>query len=127
MKLRLAADALRLRILRSELATLEAGGTLREVIRLAAGPSACITYSLSVRPGQIDNVEVACVCGVIQVSVSQRIFAEWCSPLQVGIYAGVQTGADRDLQVVIEKDFACLDAGADNRDTFEHPQPGAAC
>ncbi len=129
MKLRLAAQALRLRILRSELAALEAGGSLQESVRLAPGALGSITYSLAVA-GQEQNseVQVVCVCGDVRVTVSRKVFARWCMPEENGIYVRVDTGTGEPLKVVIEKDFACLDSSdADNRDTFEHPHAGAVC
>ena len=129
MKLRLAAQGLRLRILRSEMARLEAGESLEETVRLAPGPNGCITYTLEVATGdQSDDVEVFCVSGAVRVVVAHEVFSRWRKPDEVGVYARVETGDAMPLEVVIEKDFACLDRSeAENGDTFEHPQMGTVC
>ncbi len=129
MKLRLAAHALRLRILRTELARLEAGEVLRETVRLAPGAEGCIGYALAVAgPEQQHDAHVSCVNGSVQVVLSQAAFRRWCLPDEVGVYARVETGEGEPLQLVVEKDFACLDRDeAGNRDTFEHPEAGAVC
>jgi hypothetical protein len=47
---------------------------------------------------------------------------------QVGIYATVDRGENGTLNLVVEKDFACLDlSDADNLDTFPNPELGAVC
>ena len=129
MKLRLATNAVRLRVLRSELAALTAGNTLRECVRLAPGPSGSITYALSVAQfDESQNLEILCTNGNVCVRVSHEAFAQWRRPEEVGIYARLETGGDEPLQVIIEKDFACLDrSDQSNQDTFEHPKEGALC
>ena len=62
------------------------------------------------------------------MTLSPRVFARWRRPDEVGVYVAVALDGAGPLNVVIEKDFACLDiSDADNRDTFEHPQIGAVC
>jgi hypothetical protein len=47
---------------------------------------------------------------------------------QIGIYSAVNLGGREMLDVIVEKDFACLDlSDADNHDTFPNPQIGAVC
>ncbi len=129
MKLRLAANSVRLRILRPELATLEAGGHLAESVRLAPGPSGSISYALFVAEADGGKgVQVYCECGEVRVVISRPVFVQWCRPDEVGIYVGLHVGEDESLRIMIEKDFACLDSSeADNRDTFEHPHTNATC
>jgi hypothetical protein len=46
MKLRIKGNSLRLRVSRSELAHLQAGGRIEETIRFAEAPEAKLTYAL---------------------------------------------------------------------------------
>jgi len=52
----------------------------------------------------------------------------WATGDQLGIYATVDRGENGPLDLVVEKDFACLDlSDADNLDTFPNPKLGAVC
>jgi hypothetical protein len=47
---------------------------------------------------------------------------------EVGIYATVNLGHTGSLDVMIEKDFACLDrSDAENVDTFTNPNAATVC
>jgi hypothetical protein len=51
----------------------------------------------------------------------------WADSEAVGIYATVE-GRMCALELILEKDFACLDrSDADNHDTFPNPLIGASC
>jgi hypothetical protein len=52
----------------------------------------------------------------------------WGTSDQVGIYHTIDLGLRGSLEVVLEKDFACLDlSDAENEDTFPNPSAGAIC
>jgi hypothetical protein len=60
--------------------------------------------------------------GRIAVMVDQRELRIWNEPSQVGIYASVSVGSHESLEVIVEKDFACLDGSdEENEDTFANP------
>ena len=127
MKLRMAKDSIRLRILRSELNGLALGETVHEQLRLAPGPNGLFSYSLCVAE-QPDPVQVSFRNGTIQIRLSPRQFHLWSCEDQVGIYRQIDFAEEGSLTLVLEKDCACLDRGAaENQDTFDHPHAGAAC
>ena len=46
----------------------------------------------------------------------------------MGVYERIDFGSEGFLDLLLEKDFACLDQTEEqNRDTFEHPRVGATC
>jgi len=52
----------------------------------------------------------------------------WCLTDQVGIAESISLGTTGSLDLLIEKDFACLDRNdEDNQDTFANPNAGATC
>jgi hypothetical protein len=52
----------------------------------------------------------------------------WAETDQIGIYSSVDLGRHGSLDIIVEKDFACLDlSDADNHDTVPKPQIGAVC
>ncbi len=52
----------------------------------------------------------------------------WADGSETGIYAEVNLGSRGVLDLILEKDFACLDGtDVDNADAFPNPNTGAAC
>ena len=52
----------------------------------------------------------------------------WEGSSQVGIYSTVDLGERGLLDILAEKDYACLDlSDAENIDTFPNPSAGAVC
>lgn len=127
MKLRLKGNSLRLRVTRSELARLQAGQRIEETILFPANNDARLSYALQVG-SHSQPVHVAFALQQIVVSVSQDQLVSWSDEHQVGIYASLAINESKNLEVAIEKDFACLDlSDEDNKDTFANPMAGKAC
>lgn len=127
MKLRLKGNSLRLRVTRSELATLQAGKRIQENSLFPADPPARLGYVLGVGSHN-QPVHVVFASQQIVVSLSQDQLANWSGEHQVGIYASLPVAEGTVLEVAIEKDFACLDLSDENdTDTFANPMAGKAC
>lgn len=114
MKLRIHGNAVRLRVKQAEVAALAAGETVEERCEL---PGQALVYRLS--PSGTE-VGVKLVDGALTVSVPSAVVAEWAGTEQVGI-----AGTAGPVEVLVEKDWRCLDAKdpRDNEDTFPHPAP----
>ncbi len=64
----------------------------------------------------------------VTVILSQDRARIWGAQNEVGVYTTLDMGPAGSLEVVVEKDFACLDrSDEDNSDTFANPLVGAAC
>jgi hypothetical protein len=127
MKLRIKGNSLRLRVSRSELARFLSGEAIQETVRFAPEPEARLTYQLS-SIEQGPPVEVHYSTQTITVILSKQQALDWSLEKEVGVYTTLDIGAAGTLEVVIEKDFACLDrSDADNVDTFANPLAGATC
>jgi len=127
MKLRIKGNSIRLRLLRSEVTKLIETGRIEETIHFSSDSRAMLTYSLKTEAGQAgvrirhEFPEVSIVLPVDQAK-------SWADTNQVGIYATVDIGGHGALEIIVEKDFACLDlSDAENHDTFANPEIGAAC
>lgn len=114
MKLRIHGNALRLRVKQGEVTALAAGETLEDRCEL---PGQALVYRLT--PGG-SEMGVTFADGVLTVAVPAATVAAWAGAEQVGM-AGV-AGA---VEVLVEKDWRCLDSKdpRDNEDTFPHPAP----
>ena len=127
MKLRIKGNSLRLRVSRSELARFLSGGRIEETIHFAAAPEARLTYALE-SALQDPAVTVRYRPQEVTVILSEDQARIWSKENEVGVYTSVDIGAAEPLEVIVEKDFACLDrSDEDNVDTFENPHVGTAC
>src|SRR5260370_15837109 len=121
MKLRIKGNSLRLRVSRSELAHFQAGGRIEETIRFAEAPEAKLTYALE-SAVQSSPVKVRYRFHDVTVILSENQVRIWEAESEVGVYSNLDIGSAGSLDVIVEKDFACLDRGdEENRDTFANP------
>ena len=127
MKLRLKGSTLRLRVTRSELVRLQAGQRIEETVLFPNSSDASLRYTLEVG-SHSQPVQVAMLSYQIVVSISEDQLTSWSGEHQVGIYASLPVSEETNLEVAIEKDFACLDlSDRDNQDTFANPMAGKTC
>jgi hypothetical protein len=124
MKLRVRHNSIRFRLTQSDVGSLRNSGKCRETILFPGGSS--LEYVLLASNAK--EVGVAFSNGVVSVAVPAHQLIDWHSSDQVGISAAidlhpgdVQPG--KKLEVLIEKDFRCLDplVAEDQSDAFENP------
>lgn len=114
MKLRIHGNALRLRVRQGEVTALAAGETVEGRCEL---PGQALVYRLS--PGGT-AIGVTFADGALTVAVPVATVAAWAGSEQVGM-----AGTAGPVDVLVEKDWRCLDSKdpRDNEDTFPHPAP----
>lgn len=127
MKLRIKGNALRLRLSRSEVARILRRERVEETIRFSPHPNAKLTYALEQEPS-VSAPTVRYAEGEITVLLPAALADTWCSTDLVGIAESVSLGTIGSLNLLIEKDLACLDrSDEENEDTFVNPLAGAVC
>jgi hypothetical protein len=127
MKLRIKGNSLRLRVSRSEVARLLKRDRLEETIHFAPEANANFTYALQQEPS-VSAPTVRYTENRVTVLIPVDQANTWCLTDQVGIAGNVRLGSLGSLDLLIEKDFACLDrSDEDNHDTFANPKAGVAC
>jgi hypothetical protein len=127
MKLRLQSNSIRLRLKRAEVAHLAKTGSVEEKIIFGNGPDDTFHYVLE-SSHTVSDLEAKLNKNGILVQVPVDIVSRWATGDDVGIEVSLPIGNDRQLQVIIEKDFACLDGTAEqNFDTFPNPLAGTKC
>jgi hypothetical protein len=128
MKLRISGNSIRLRVRRSEVERLSAGESIAETVHLGCSEQAALTYVLGTAAAGSVGVQVSYEGTQISVLLPRDETSTWAGTEQVGIYATVDVGPYGKLDVIVEKDFACLDlSDAENADTFANPELGAVC
>jgi hypothetical protein len=122
MKLRLRENSVRLRLLREEVDAIRRGQPVSETIDFA--PGSTLTYEV-IASAEAKRLRAAFDHGRIIIEIPQADAARWIDTELVGLDAEQESGVDKPLRILIEKDFACLDRAddPDNADTF--PNPGA--
>jgi hypothetical protein len=119
MKIRIKGDSIRIRLTRSEVAHFGKEGYLEESTDFG---TVAFVYALQ-RIAEGDALSAAFDHGKITMYVPDAIAHEWTTTDKVGFENNMDTGHDKHLFLLIEKDFKCIDAPAneDQSDNFEHP------
>jgi hypothetical protein len=127
MKLRLQSNSIRLRLKRGEVEQLAKSGHVEEKIIIGAAPGDIFRYALQSSRAVSAPQAILEKQGIF-VLVPIESVSRWASGDDVGIEAKLPVGDGRQLQVLIEKDFACLTGPAEeNIDTFPNPLAGTKC
>lgn len=123
MKLRILGDSVRLRLSKSDVQTLCEQGQVADTAHFGAG--AALTYTLRLDEGAAD-VHARLEGSHIRVSLPRAQGVAWAEGDEVGISASQSLAEDRELSLLIEKDFQCLAPrdGEEDYDGFEHPEAG---
>jgi len=127
MKLRIKGNSIRLRLGRSEVSRLNEGERIEESIRFTPEDDAKLTYALE-QSMDVDQMALRYKPTEFTVLVPQKLMAAWAVGDQVGLFSSVDLGSAGTLDLLVEKDFACLDVSdEENVDTFPNPIAGAVC
>jgi hypothetical protein len=121
MKLRIRGNSIRLRLKRGEVESLAAGNKLIEETEF---PGTVFSYSLELS----DNEDMVASFdnGRIEISMPREIIPEWADTDLVTLYTEQKLPGDGKLEILVEKDFTCLEPGhhrncEDDQDTYPHP------
>jgi hypothetical protein len=127
MKLRIKGNSLRVRLTRSEVTKLIDIGHIEETIYFSANEQSRLTYGLGVEP-DLTRATIRYEWPEVVIALPTKEATTWAEDNQVGIYATVDLGLRGTLDLIVEKDFACLDGSdADNLDTFSNPSTTGIC
>jgi hypothetical protein len=121
MKLRILGNSIRIRVTRSELVEFDLDGEVRETVDFGGGTR--FIYAL-VR-GDYDGQPSADYGDhTLSVRLPATTVDEWVNSNQVSIRATQRLDDGGTLQLLVEKDFACLEPrpGEDESDMFPHPE-----
>ena len=123
MKLRIRGNSIRLRLGQSEVRRLRTAGIVEEFTAFGPSKKQHFGYSLCASTTELD-VSASFVDQRIVVGVPADIIHRWATTDQISIH-GLQHTGEGDLQILIEKDFECLEAPSDEsqEDAFPHPHP----
>ena len=125
MKLRIKGNSLRFRVTRSELDTFPKDGRIQETVCLGPHEQSHLSYALE-HNDRTESVTVRYDPPALTAALPTSDAEQWAGSDQVGIYATLDFGPRGTLDLIIEKDFACLHGSdQENRDAFPNPNFGA--
>ena len=101
-------------------------GRVQETIHFSPIDQTCLTYALTC-DSTVTSPTIRYTGREIVVILPRGQATAWAGSDQVGIYSTVDLGLCGTLDLVVEKDFACLDlSDADNIDSFPNPNANTA-
>lgn len=123
MKIRIKGNSIRFRLSKTKVDNFGNHGFLEERTEFVSGPA--LYYCLE-KKKDITNLEASFSANRISVFVPENIVKEWTTTDIVGFDNKMKVGEDKELFILIEKDFVCLDhTFEDQSDNF--PNPNKAC
>lgn len=127
MKLRTTFNSIRIRIRKSELATLQEKHRVEESIRFPTG--VVFKFVLSINE-EASSVNAVLEDNHLNLSIPKEQAMKWITTNEVGIETHIALPNNEQLHLLIEKDFPCLDRPEENKaDTFWElaPESPDAC
>ena len=123
MKLRIRDNSIRLRLTQTEVDTVSSEGMVRARVSLPRG--AGLDYVLE-SSALTEHPSAKFSDGALTVMLPETDVMQWASTEQVSIAAKEALDDGDSLEILVEKDFACLAPreGEDESDMFPHPQEG---
>ena len=119
MKVRIKGNSLRYRLTKTEIDNFGKLGFLEEKTEFLNGPS--FHYRLERKAG-IENLEASFSGNMICIFVPENIATEWTTTDVVGFDTKMNIGDGKELFLLVEKDFVCLDnTFEDQSDNYENP------
>ena len=119
MKLRIYDDSIRLRLTQSEVAQIARGAQVESVCRFPGG--ATLSYALIVADTRTMNARFA--GERIEVVLPRDRATEWATGIDVSLHSDKRDNGV--LDILVEKDFACLEPRDADDDTDRYPNPQA--
>lgn len=117
MKIRIKGNTLRIRLSKSEVADFDKNGYIQEHTRFA---TSIFTYALKSYNGTEMNATFE--QGVITMLLPDSMKSEWVNTGRVGFEGTVPVAEGETLQLLLEKDFKCLDENIeDQSDNYDNP------
>lgn len=119
MKIRIKGNSIRYRLTRTEIDNFGKIGWLEDKTEFLNGSS--FHYRLERKAG-IENMEASFSGDMICIFVPAKIAAEWTTTDIVGYDYKMKIEEGKELFLLIEKDFVCLDHTLeDQSDNYENP------
>ncbi|MDF0716387.1 hypothetical protein PY092_09525 [Muricauda sp. 334s03] len=125
MKIRIKNNSIRYRLTKTEVETFCKTGVYKETTDFG---HSVFTYVLKAKKG-IDTLEASFEENTITLYLADKELSEWATSDKVGFNGTMDLQNGKQLSLLLEKDFACLDNTIeDQSDNYPNPKSGTnAC
>lgn len=123
MKIRIKGNSIRYRLTKTDIKNFGTSGFIEEKTEFLNGPS--FFYRLE-KKEDITNIEASFSNNRMTIFVSGKIAEEWIITDIIAFDNKMNIGNGKELFLLIEKDFACLDYTLEDQ-SDNYPNPNKAC
>ncbi|AHM58399.1 hypothetical protein D770_00625 [Flammeovirgaceae bacterium 311] len=125
MKIRLKDNSIRFRLMQGEVDRFSKEGIVTTVTCMGFSPENFLSYSLK-KSEDSEVVTAVFEKGEIIVSVPSGLADDWTKTDRVGFDARMPLANNEQLNILVEKDFSCMQQrpGEDETDAFPNPLKG---
>jgi len=120
MKLRIHDNSIRLRLTRSEVARFAAAGAIEGAIEFGPLPNQRLTYGLESSP-QAAGLEVRLDERRVTIVLPEPTAKAWTEGDEVGVKGTQSLGEDKQLDILVEKEFRRMHGANANPDLYPNP------
>lgn len=122
MKLRIKGNSIRIRLTKKEVASIASKGYLEEHTHFG---HTVFTYALS-KVDDLEELSASFVDNTITMLVPEKLVADWPNNDVVGFEARMSLADGDYLNLLLEKDFVCLDHTTEDQ-SDNYPNPNQTC
>lgn len=128
VKLRLRHNSIRMRLTRPEVEALASCTAVEESVAFGSDLEAVLAYGIECSD-ETSAADARLAGNRVVVSLPRTAAVQWAAGDEVSIEFTKLIGDGAELNVLIEKDFACLNPrrGEDEADMFPNPNAETAC
>ena len=126
MKLRILGNTIRLRLSQTEVEQMRHRGRVEHSIEFGPVPEQQLRYTL-VADSSCARMQATFEGRSITVSIPAAEVDHWACSDQVGLQAQQPIDDQRSLEILVEKDFQCLEPRRGEEDYDGFPNPKATC
>ncbi len=124
MKIRISSNSIRFRLKQAEVHKFSEEKIIKEVT--AFGPSTTDQLTFILKEGNSPAFDITFQTGTVTLSVPPSVCRDWTASELVGFEERINSIKGETINILVEKDFACLDATPiENEDTY--PNPNIIC
>lgn len=123
MKIRIKGNSIRFRLTKTDIAEFGQQGFVEEKTEFPDGP--VFQYRIERKAG-ITNMEASFLGNSISIFIPDKIVEEWTTTDIIGFSHKAAIGKGKDLFLLIEKDFVCLDHTFEDQ-SDNYPNPNKLC
>ena len=124
MKVRLLENTIRFRLKQSEVRHFGSDGEIKQITIF--GPLAEDQLTFALRTSHSNDFHLSFNCKEVVLQVPASVVNEWMNSDMVGIEQSIDTGKGQVINVLVEKDFKCLEHSK-NDDDDAFPNPNLQC